>query len=191
MMPTFVPGSSSTPQGADTLVVGQKNGNLYALSAQAGTVFWTTATSPDGNIGGLNWGIAVDATAVYYAAINSDLATWHLEPSNRSVANSAFGSVALRDGSVRWETPCPLDAISVAVPTVVNDVVFFSRVGNATDYDKTNGGLVPVDKATGAVIMDYPLQADMHGGVAVVDGYVMFGTGYSGSTSGQFLVWEV
>lgn len=59
MAPSFVPASKSTPFGKDTLVVGQKNGNLYAISAQTGKLFWATATSPDGDGGGLIWGIAV------------------------------------------------------------------------------------------------------------------------------------
>ena len=59
MAPSFVPGSEYTPSGEDTLVVGQKNGNLYAVSAQTGKLFWATATSPDGDEGGLIWGIAV------------------------------------------------------------------------------------------------------------------------------------
>ena len=59
MAPSFVPASGDTPFGTDTLVVGQKNGNLYALCAQSGDIFWATATSPGGGEGGLIWGIAV------------------------------------------------------------------------------------------------------------------------------------
>ena len=59
MAPSFVPASESTPFGKDTLVVGQKNGILYAISAQTGDLFWATVTSPDGEVGGLIWGIAV------------------------------------------------------------------------------------------------------------------------------------
>lgn len=59
MAPSFVPASEHTPFGEDALVVGQKNGNVYALSAQTGELFWATATSPDGNEGGLIWGLAV------------------------------------------------------------------------------------------------------------------------------------
>ena len=59
MAPSFVPASESTPFGKDTLVVGQKNAILYAISAQTGELFWATATSPDGEGGGLIWGIAV------------------------------------------------------------------------------------------------------------------------------------
>ena len=59
MAPSFVPASEYTPFGKDTLVVGQKNGNLYAICAHTGELFWATATSPDGDEGGLIWGIAV------------------------------------------------------------------------------------------------------------------------------------
>ena len=59
MAPSFVPASESTPFGKDTLVIGQKNGILYAIGAQTGELFWATATSPDAEGGGLIWGIAV------------------------------------------------------------------------------------------------------------------------------------
>lgn len=59
MAPSFVPASRYTPFGKDTLVVGQKNGILYAICAQTGEIFWATATSPGGYEGGLIWGIAV------------------------------------------------------------------------------------------------------------------------------------
>lgn len=59
MAPSFVSASGSTPSGDDVLVVGQKNGNLYAICAQTGKLLWATTTSPDGSEGGLIWGIAV------------------------------------------------------------------------------------------------------------------------------------
>ncbi|KAL8889433.1 MAG: hypothetical protein Q9192_006019, partial [Flavoplaca navasiana] len=62
MAPTFVPGFNATPSKEDTLIVGQKNGNLYALSASNGELFWASATSPSGQTGGLIWAIAVDET---------------------------------------------------------------------------------------------------------------------------------
>jgi outer membrane protein assembly factor BamB len=57
MAPTFVLGSEHTPHGLDIVVAGQKNGNLYALSAAAGTVLWSTITGPTGLEGGLIWGM--------------------------------------------------------------------------------------------------------------------------------------
>ena len=71
MAPTFVPGSNAAPSKKDTLIVGQKNGNLYALSASNGELFWALATSPSGLTGGLIWAIAVDDTTAFYTAVNS------------------------------------------------------------------------------------------------------------------------
>lgn len=59
MAPSFVSASGYTPSGEDVLVVGQKNGNVYAICAQTGKLLWATTTSPDGLEGGLIWGIAV------------------------------------------------------------------------------------------------------------------------------------
>ena len=197
MMPTFIEGSSNTPNGQDTVVIGQKNGNLYAMSAQAGRVFWATATSPDGNIGGLSWGLAVDAEQVYYTAVNSALKEFTLEPSGKNITNSAFGSAALKNGSVLWETRSPDGSFSIVLPSVVNDVALFGRTGNGTsivsNYDLTPGGLIPVHKRTGNIIKDYNLDANFHGGIAIQDGYLMFGTGYEPSYNGtgSFHVWSV
>lgn len=195
MAPSFVPSGKGTPHEQDTVVLGQKNGNVYALSAQAGTIFWATATSPDGNVGGLNWGIAVDDEQVFYTAVNSDLKQWTLEPSGKSINGSAFGSVSLANGSVLWET-AP-QAFSIVPPSVVNDVVFFGRTGNGglpiNEYIASPGGVMPVNKYTGEILKDYSLGATFHGGFAIVDDYVMFGTGYEPpyNGTGRFSVWTL
>jgi hypothetical protein len=89
--------------------------------------------------------------------------------------------MGLASGAILCETPRPGGLISAAPPTVVNDAVFFSRTGNGTEletlYDKTPGGLILVDKASGAILMDCELSSNMHRGMAVVEGWVMFGTG--------------
>jgi hypothetical protein len=71
--PPLSRGSTSTPYGQDTVVLNQKNDKLDTLSAQACTPFRVTSIGPDGNVGGLVWGIAVDDSRVYYATINSNL----------------------------------------------------------------------------------------------------------------------
>ena len=184
MAPGFVPGSKSTPHGMDTLVIGQKNGNLYALSAQAGTVFWATVTNPDGLTGGLSWGVAVDDDSVYFTAINSNGTAFQLQPNGSTIRGSAFGAASLSTGAVLWETASPNGTYSVSPPTVANDVVFFARAdASATGYGTTTGGLIPVDKYTGKILAGYPLMGDMQGGVSVVDSYVLFGVGYGGITT--------
>jgi len=187
MAPTFIPASAYTPHEMDTLVIGQKNGNLYALGAQTGKVFWATVTCPDGNVGGLSWGIAVDDSRVYYTAINSDLKTFRLQPDGPTINSSAFGAASLTDGSILWETPSPNGTFAISPPTVANDIVFFAREDSGPSieaYETTVGGLIPVDKFTGTILADYPLQAIMHGGISVVGEYVMFGTGYEPSYNG-------
>ncbi|KAK4978314.1 hypothetical protein LTR66_004505 [Elasticomyces elasticus] len=188
MAPTFVPGSAGTPFGKDTVVIGQKSGNLYAMSAQAGRVFWTTVTSPDGLTGGLIWGIAVDDTQVYFTAVNSYNIEWQLQPSNQTIRNSAFGSASLANGKLLWETQSlPSTSISFVPPSVVNDVVFVGRTGNnfSDAYVGTHGSLVLLDKHTGAVIRDIDLGVNFRGGITIQDQYVMFGSGSQGYTKGN------
>ena len=76
MAPSFVPASEYTPFGKDTLVVGQKNGNLYAIDAQTGELFWATATSPDGDVGGLIWGLAV-GTPFFFKVVSDYPMLWY------------------------------------------------------------------------------------------------------------------
>ncbi|KAK5019654.1 hypothetical protein LTR16_000371 [Cryomyces antarcticus] len=198
MAPTFVPGSSTTPFGKDTVVIGQKNGNLHALSAQAGTPFWSISTGPDGSDGGISWGIAVDDHQIYFTNINSGFQTWTPFGTSQAITNGAYGAASLVDGSLVWEVPVPMDAYSTVPASVVNDVVFFGRTGqNKTgNYQVTQGGLVAVKKASGAIIKDYTLDANFHGGIAIQNKYVMFGTGYRGAAgswngTGSFNVWSV
>lgn len=99
MAPGFVPASSAnTPGGNDTVVVGQKNGNLYAVSAVDGSISWATSTSPDGVAGGLSWGVAVDSSRVYFTAINYNQLPWKISPSKKTIRNSAWGVANLTDG---------------------------------------------------------------------------------------------
>lgn len=182
MAPTFVPASRWTPNEQDTVVIGQKNGVIHAFSAQDGIRHWSSATSPDGVEGGLIWGIAVDDKRVYFTAVNSNFDSWQVQPSNRTIDNSAFGALSLLNGSILWEIPSPYDSISFVQPSVINDVLFTGRTGqNKTgSYDLTQGGLIVIDKRSGLMIRDYDLDVNFHGGIAIQNDYVMFGTGYNG-----------
>ena len=118
---------------------------------------------------------------MYFTAINYNARTFQLQPSNVSINNSAYGAVSLADGSVQWETQAPGHSIAFNPPTVVNDIVLTGRTGvdNGTgNFDDTVGGLVTLSKTTGAVILDTDLDANFHGGIAVVGSKLIFGTGY-------------
>ncbi len=180
MAPTYVPNSG----GQDKVVVGRKNGDLYAISAQNGHVLWATTTGPGGITGGLSWGISVDDSRVYFTVINANYKTWQLQPSGQTINRSAYGAVSLSNGAVLWETAVPMNGVSLGPPTVVGDIVLVARTGQDPDgtasYDQSQGGLVALNKATGHVIMDFGLSTNFHGGVAIQGQYVLFGTGYSG-----------
>ena len=198
IVPTFVPGSRNTPSGEDTLIIGQKNGNLYALAASDGTLYWAVATSPDGLFGGLIWGLAVDASSIYYTAVNSERKPWKLG-NGTALSNGAFGAAALADGKILWETPVPRNSTSLVQPTVVNDLVLVgvggpysnsSSQGGNSSSQGGNGSFLSLDKHTGYVLTETALDATFQGGIAVVDDYVMFGTGYR-EASGSFNVWRL
>lgn len=198
MAPGFVSGASaSTPKGQDTVVVGQKNGNLCALSAADGTLFWATSTSPDGVSGGLSWGVAVDESQVYFTAINFDMLPWTIVPSKQKIKNSAWGAANLADGTVVWDTQVqPKTAQAFNPPSVANDVVVTGRTQlKATGPEAFKGGqLVLLDKTDGTTVGTLDLDVDFHGGIAVQDEYLLFGTGYSNpfdNTTGSFYVVQV
>ncbi|CAD0109410.1 unnamed protein product [Aureobasidium uvarum] len=194
MAPTFVLPSRWTPNKEDTVVIGQKNGVIHAFSAKDVTLHWSSATSHDGVEGGLIWGIAVDDKRVYFAAVNSNFVSWQVQPLNHTIDNSAFGALSLLNGSILWEIPSPYDSISFVQPSVVNDTLFTGRTGqNKTgSHDLTRGGLIVIDKRSGLMIKDYNLDVNFHGGVAIQNDYVMFGTGYNGfSGVGGFHVYTL
>ncbi|KAL6706453.1 hypothetical protein ACN47E_005392 [Coniothyrium glycines] len=196
MAPAFVLGSAATPGGKDIVVAGQKNGNLYAFSAQTGTVLWGRSVAPGGLEGGLSWGVAVDDNAVYYTAINSNRVEFAL-PSGETISNSAFGAVDLRDGRTLWQTAAPRNTSTVVAPVVVNDVVLTGVSGNYSDgsfFAVGPGSFIALNKRTGEILLEKPLDAYFRGNIATVHEYVMFGTGYAGSKApqkGTFNVWKL
>jgi outer membrane protein assembly factor BamB len=122
MAPSFVPSSNKSNAQGDVIVLGQKNGVLYSLSAATGKPIWSTQTSPDGIAGGLSWGVAVDTSRVYFTAINSDNVTWQLVPSNTTIQNSAYGAASLATGALLWETQTPDNNVAFGPPSVVGDM---------------------------------------------------------------------
>ena len=199
MAPTFVLGSEHTPYELDLVVVGQKNGNLYALSAASGMLLWTISTGPDGLEGGLNWGVSVDDTAVYYTAINLNRVNYTLPAGdgNTVISNSAFGAASLKDGHILWQTAAPRNTTSIVANAVANDVVFVGATGNWSSAAITPvgpGSFLSLDKKNGRILEEVPLDAYFHGAFAVVHDLIMFGTGYGGLEApqeGSFQVWKI
>lgn len=196
MAPAFVPGSASTPHGLDVVVVGQKNGNFYCLSAATGVVLWAVVTGPAGLEGGLSWGIAVDDAAVYYTLINTAREP-HEDSNGTTIHNSAFGAVRLRDGETLWKVAVPRDRQSIIAPTVSNGLVLAGSTGtiNADGWIDGPGSFIALDKTTGRIVQETALADFFKGNIAVVSDHVLFGTGYQGGLRppfpGSFQVWRI
>ncbi|TPX18977.1 uncharacterized protein E0L32_011370 [Thyridium curvatum] len=198
MAPAFVLGSANTPEGIDVVVVGQKSGNLYALSAQAGKTMWADKPAPGGLEGGLTWGIAVDDEAVYYVAANSLRVNYTLPLSGGTViSNSAYGAASLKTGEILWQVPAPGNMTSFVAPAVANDVVL---VGSTGSYDPASlfplgaGKFHVLDKKTGQILKDSWLDATFHGAPAAAHEFVFLGTGYGGvhpREAGSFQAWKI
>jgi hypothetical protein len=198
MGPSFVPGlENKTPGGKDLLVIGQKNGNLYGLSAEDGTRYWATATSPGGLGGGLSWGVAADTEQVYFTAIDSARLNYTLLPGTAKTAKSAYGAAKLIDGSIVWMTATPQDSMAYAPATISSDIVLVARTGNITPGpfpmpNTAKGGLVVLNKASGAILQQIDLDAVSYSGIAAQDKYLMMGTGYNRwNGTGSFYVFKI
>jgi outer membrane protein assembly factor BamB len=181
MAPAFVPSTNRANPHGDVVVLGQKNGILYSLSAQTGQLIWSTQATPDGTAGGLSWGVAADNSRVYFTGINSLNVTWQLLPSNQTIQNSAFGAASLATGELLWETQTPDNNVAFGPPSVIGEVIAVTRTGqNTANSANTKGGLVFLSPATGEILADIELDANSHSGVAAYGKNLFFGTGYSG-----------
>ena len=197
MAPTFVP-STVSGLAKDLVVVAQKNAMLYAFEADTGRTFWTRSVSPTGLGAGLRWGIAVDHKAVYYTLPYSRVGY----PNLFNVSSSLYGCASLRDGRVLWERDATFgrNAIALNAPTLAGDLVFVPRSGVVSSdgsYHNSRGALVVLERESGKVVMERELETNFQGGIAVVGGLVMFGTGYRNGVvydyrgNGSFHVWKV
>ncbi|KAK1757054.1 quinon protein alcohol dehydrogenase-like superfamily [Echria macrotheca] len=193
MAPAFVPGTGGKK---DVVTVGQKNGNLYSLDAATGAIEWASVTSPGGAGGGLMWGVAVDEARVYFSAINYPNLPWTLVPSNVSTNGSGFGAAGLANGRVVWSIAAPAGTMTQVPPTVVRDLVLVGWSGpppaGVPPVSSGPGGILALNRETGAEVMRYPLDGPFYGGVAVQDEFLFAGTGYKGATGeGHFYVFAV
>ncbi|GAB1316420.1 hypothetical protein MFIFM68171_06630 [Madurella fahalii] len=180
MAPTFVSRRTAAGLGEDVVVVAQKNAVVYALAARDGRIVYARNVSPEGQGGGISWGIAVDDQRVYYTL------PYGTRNANFSVSTTIYGAADLMTGKAAWRTPATLTSNGIAFtgPTVAGDLVIYSKTGVITgdgspnDYYNSMGALVALNKRTGEVVHEMVLDTNFWGGVAVQGRYVMFGTGY-------------
>jgi outer membrane protein assembly factor BamB len=178
MAPAFVPASlGDGTTGVDSVVVGQKSGNIFNFNAITGAMAWNTTIGTDNAGGWLSWGVAVDAAKIYFTGINYGLKSWALKPAGPTITNSAWGSLSLKTGDPVWEQQVPDGLLAYAPPGIVNDVVFVGQSGGSTT--QIPGAVFALSKDTGAVVYKIPVDGVQNSGTVAKGGFLMFGTGYA------------
>ena len=202
--PDFDFGSSAmlvTSQGQDLVIAGQKSGIVYALDPdQSGKILWQSRVGKGGSHGGVQWGMASDATNVYAAVADevkqrestADLPSGPV--GNRDfdpVQGGGLTALRLTDGSKAWfapSRPCspPRPGCSPAQPAAVSAVpgaVFSGSMDGHIRVFSTEDGLLLWDFDTGHV---FPTVNGIpaHGGSldgagpVIVNGMLYVNSGY-------------
>lgn len=146
-----------TRAGREILLAGQKSGMVHALDPDDhGAIIWQSRAGKGGVLGGIQWGMAADASHVYAAV--SDVAFVAPKPGPTTVAllldkNQGGGLTAFRieDGSKVWFAPppdCPAEASrcspsqSAALTAIPGAVLSGSLDGHLRAFSTADGELL-------------------------------------------------
>jgi outer membrane protein assembly factor BamB len=113
--------------------------------------------------------------SAYFVATNYGNATWTLAD-GEVIKNGAFGAIDQQTGVVKWQVAIPNLEISSVSPSVVGDIVITGSQGAEIGF--VPGSLIALDKHTGAVLLNNPLDVVFHGGVSFANEYMLVSTGY-------------
>ena len=134
---------AALPSGRDLIIAAQKSGVAYALDPdRKGAQVWRYRAGGGSGLGGIQWGIAADASQVYLpvADIYSD-------------PPGGLHAVSLATGARAWVTPAPppicgkpnrgCNAAQFSAVTAIPGIVFSpSNDGAVRAYDATTGAIV-------------------------------------------------
>ncbi|MBS0578554.1 MAG: PQQ-binding-like beta-propeller repeat protein [Proteobacteria bacterium] len=81
--------------GADVLLVGQKSGVLYGIDADRGSVKWETRLGEGGSLGGIEYGVTVNAGTAYVPVSDSEVKP-PFRPGGLVAVDAASGKVVWR-----------------------------------------------------------------------------------------------
>jgi polyvinyl alcohol dehydrogenase (cytochrome) len=137
------PALATLPGGRDLIVVGQKSGVAYALDPdRSGAQVWRYRAGGGSGLGGIQWGVAVDATHAYFPVAEI-----------YAPAPGGLHAVQLRTGAREWlaAPPAPVcgtisracSGAQFAAITVIPGIVFSpSNDGAVRAYSTTDGAVV-------------------------------------------------
>jgi polyvinyl alcohol dehydrogenase (cytochrome) len=167
----------------ELLGAGQKSGMYWAVNPDTGETVWSTQVGPGGELGGLQWGSAVDGERIYTAVSNSRFLP-HILSDGSVVEGGFWAALDAATGTVLWETvgyhgptfPGPFTpegaiAQNQGPVSVANGVVFAGAVDDM-------GTMYAFDAASGAILWSFASGGSVNSGAAIVDGTVYWGSGY-------------
>jgi polyvinyl alcohol dehydrogenase (cytochrome) len=179
-----------TVNGRDLLLVGQKNGLVYALDPDAkGTVLWQQRVGRGGIQGGIEFGMALEGGLLLVPIV--DLADGHDGRRYDSPPRPGLYALDAASGEQRWSVPATdvcggrkfCDPGILAAVSAIPGVVFAGHL---------DGWLRAYDAATGKVLWQYDANQPVHTvagtsahggsfggpGPVVRDGYLIATSGY-------------
>jgi polyvinyl alcohol dehydrogenase (cytochrome) len=181
---------TTLPNGKDVLLVGQKNGIVYAIDPDArGKVLWQTRVGRGGIQGGVHFGMALEGNRLFVPI--SDLKDGHDGRRYDMAGRPGLYALDPANGQVTWSAPaedickgrnfCD-PGISAAITAIPGVVLAGHMDGVLRAYDWTTGEVVWKYDATAGV--KTVSGATAHGGSfgaagpVVRDGYVIVNSGY-------------
>ncbi len=155
----------------EVVFAAQKSGIVYCLNRDTGAIVWKKDMGGGNSGGGMVWGSAVDDTRFYGA--NANAGRVYIAMSNGQVCNGGFFFALNKDtGATIWSVCSPTTAQARSAVTVTKGgVVFYSTMDN-------DGHMYALNAATGQILWDYSVGASNAAGPSVVDGTVVWGSGY-------------
>jgi polyvinyl alcohol dehydrogenase (cytochrome) len=129
------------------LILGQKTGMVYGVDPEArGKLLWHARAGTGGLLGGVQWGMASDGSAVYVAV--SDLAFLGRGPD--PTKGGGISAYRVSDGKLLWKTPPPgcgdrrpcSPAQSQAISAIPGAVFSGSIDGHLRAYDAQSGKII-------------------------------------------------
>jgi polyvinyl alcohol dehydrogenase (cytochrome) len=132
------------PGGKPAILAGGKNGVAYALEPKTGAVIWSQQLGAGGKLGGIHWGMAVDATRVYAAVTDLDAGKAVVPVAG---ATPGIYALDLLTGKRLWErhfrhtyNGADYDSLFSAALSVSRDVLFAANLNGEVLALRTSTG---------------------------------------------------
>jgi len=109
----------------DRISAAQKNGMLYMLNAEDGSLIWQRRAGPTGLLGGMEWGSASDGKTIYLANSNSIHTVQELtagEGAGKKTNGGYWAAYDVLTGDLLWQTPVPSADLPLANACTVESV---------------------------------------------------------------------